>query len=380
MKKKTPIIQRFILVLILGILVYSCSGITKATDIFVKPTARELYLRNFDSPELVQIWEEQADLALKDSVLVLPPYSEQGKFFPGSFPVYSYNLALNPGEKVRVEIDKDPETLVFIDLFKQTTDSLVTYEPILSAEYGSNFLEEEISSPGIYKIVVQPEIKAVSPFKFRIETSPVYEFPVASYGNNAIQSLWGAERDGGRRTHEGIDIFASRGTPVVATTQGRVTRTGNKGLGGKQVWLRDNKRGLSLYYAHLDSIIATPGMRVSPGDTLGLVGNTGNARTTPPHLHFGIYRSFSGAVDPFPYVFQPENSTTAKLSQEELEDYLFISSGTANLRSGPSTKFSVLTQIQARDTIKVLGKTEDWYHIRSRGRASYIHEGLVKPL
>lgn len=58
--------------------------------------------------------------------------------------------------------------------------------------------------------------------------------------------------------------------------------------GGKVVWMRDEARGMSLYYAHLDSQHVAAGAYVRPGDTLGFVGKTGNARTTPPHLHFGI--------------------------------------------------------------------------------------------
>ena len=73
-------------------------------------------------------------------------------------------------------------------------------------------------------------------------------------------------------------------------------------LGGKVVWLRTTG-GASLYYAHLDSQLVRPGDRVAVGDTLGLVGNTGNARTTPPHLHFGIYSR--GPKDPLPYVREP---------------------------------------------------------------------------
>ena len=65
--------------------------------------------------------------------------------------------------------------------------------------------------------------------------------------------------------------------------------------------MRPTGRGLSLYYAHLDSQLARSGQSVRAGDTIGLMGNTGNARTTPPHLHFGIYSS-GGAINPLPFV------------------------------------------------------------------------------
>src|SRR5690606_29891858 len=145
------------------------------------------------------------------------------------------------------------------------------------------------------KVVIQPEIEASTPFRIKMRTQPVYQFPVAGAKNTSIQSFWGANRDGGRRSHEGIDIFAPRENPVIAVTDGYVTSTGERGQGRKQVWLRDQKRNPSLYYANLDSIANEGRRSVKTGDTLGFVGNTGNARTTPPHLHFGIYKGYRGA-------------------------------------------------------------------------------------
>ena len=72
-------------------------------------------------------------------------------------------------------------------------------------------------------------------------------------------------------------------------------------LGGKVVFMRPSGKNLSLYYAHLDSQIVETGQRVTTGQVLGLVGNTGNARTTPAHLHFGIAGG-KGWVNPLPYV------------------------------------------------------------------------------
>ena len=76
------------------------------------------------------------------------------------------------------------------------------------------------------------------------------------------------------------------------------------GIGGKHVWLSSGMLGIGgarYYYAHLDAFNVESGDSVSTGDVLGYVGNTGNARTTPPHLHFGIYTSF-GPVDPAPFL------------------------------------------------------------------------------
>lgn len=359
---------------------FSCSKIRKATDLITKPTAREEYKREFkDAPELFSLWNSQAEKALFDSISISLPYTEKGKFFPRSFPVYSYGVELQEGERLWVKTKTDSaDTKVFIDLYRKTGDSIPTFEHIESAETEKTVFTREIEEPGKYKILIQPEIEANSAFQIQIYSEPVYTFPVASKGNEAIQSGWGARRDGGRRSHEGVDIFAPRGTPVVAATEGVVTSTANKGLGGKQVWLRDRDRRNSLYYAHLDSIIAEEGMRVKPGDTLGLVGNTGNARTTPPHLHFGVYKGYRGAINPFPFVFQtekPKKSETGEFSSSTL-----LVQATANLRNSPTTESLVLEQAKKGDLLFFLGRTGDWYHIRKGEDSFFIHESLVSPL
>lgn len=132
-------------------------------------------------------------------------------------------------------------------------------------------------------------------------------FPVTGNKSN-VGSVWGDERDGGRRKHEGIDIFANKGTPVVAISDGYIEFVGNDNIGGKTVTLQPDDYEWEAYYAHLDQQYVINGQYVKKGQLLGTVGNTGNAKTTPPHLHFGIYMP-GGAVDPLPYV-----KTSPKLS------------------------------------------------------------------
>lgn len=123
--------------------------------------------------------------------------------------------------------------------------------------------------------------------------------PVSGVEPAGLVDSWGAAR-GGERSHEGIDIFAERGTPVTSTTRGVVGAVRERGLGGRQVWVRGP--GLeNHYYAHLDDWAEglAAGDVVLPGDLLGYVGDSGNARGTPPHLHYGIYGE-GGALDPLP--------------------------------------------------------------------------------
>ncbi|NNG21519.1 M23 family metallopeptidase [Telluria aromaticivorans] len=122
--------------------------------------------------------------------------------------------------------------------------------------------------------------------------------PVDGVRPKGLRDTWHAQRGGGRR-HEGIDIFAKRGTPVLAATEGIVLRTGTNRLGGQVVWML-GPGGQRHYYAHLDGFSdVVAGMRVEEGRVLGYVGNTGNAASTPPHLHYGVY-GVEGAVNPYP--------------------------------------------------------------------------------
>jgi len=165
-----------------------------------------------------------------------------------------------------------------------------------------------LSVPSLTRYILRVEAPPLSigSVALRIGSLPSLSvFPVDDRTESAVGSVWGDPRDGGRRLHEGIDVFAPRGTPLLAATGGIVERVRDRGLGGKQVWLRVPSLGLRLYYAHLDEQWVSNGEVLLAGDSLGTVGNTGNARTTPPHLHFGIYGP-GGAVNPLPYVRSAE--------------------------------------------------------------------------
>lgn len=123
--------------------------------------------------------------------------------------------------------------------------------------------------------------------------------PLQDVTKRQVADTWGAARGVGRR-HEGQDIFAPRGTPILSATNGYVYKIGENNLGGQTVSVIGSG-GRVYYYAHLDSY--APGLevgdRVSKRTVLGFVGTTGNAQGTPPHLHFGVY-TFTGAINPLP--------------------------------------------------------------------------------
>ncbi|HTI32612.1 MAG TPA: peptidoglycan DD-metalloendopeptidase family protein [Miltoncostaea sp.] len=127
-----------------------------------------------------------------------------------------------------------------------------------------------------------------------------YLFPVA--GPAQFTNDWGFARAGGR-SHEGIDLFAARDTPVVAVADGTLFNVGWNTLGGWRLWVRDTS-GNGFYYAHLDaySPAAVEGATVTRGTVLGYVGDTGDAQGTPTHLHFEIHPGGGGPVPPYPIV------------------------------------------------------------------------------
>jgi murein DD-endopeptidase MepM/ murein hydrolase activator NlpD len=128
-------------------------------------------------------------------------------------------------------------------------------------------------------------------------STPGVVCPVA--GNTWFTNTWGARRSGGR-THKGVDMMASTGTPLVAMDSGRIRMNWHY-AGGRQVYVYADS-GYFYYYAHLNGYAAglVNGQRVGKGQVIGYVGSTGNASV--PHLHLGMGPSSGAYVNPYPTV------------------------------------------------------------------------------
>jgi murein DD-endopeptidase MepM/ murein hydrolase activator NlpD len=137
-------------------------------------------------------------------------------------------------------------------------------------------------------------------------TAGGYVFPI--YGPSSFIDTFGADR-ADVSWHHGDDIFAPLGAPLLAVADGTLFSVGWNDIGGLRLWLRDGA-GNEFYYAHLSALStrAVDGAAVQAGDVIGFVGNTGDARGTPYHLHFEIhpvamlYLGYDGAVDPTRYL------------------------------------------------------------------------------
>jgi peptidoglycan LD-endopeptidase LytH len=120
---------------------------------------------------------------------------------------------------------------------------------------------------------------------------------------------------------------------------------------------------------------------VRVGDTLGLIGNTGNARTTAPHLHFGIYRRGEGAVDPYPFVYEiPDTIPTLTADTSALGSWVRVRTSTAVLRARPLDTATVVATLERWMPARLLGATGSWQRIElSDGLAGFVPAGRTEP-
>ncbi|GAA0878246.1 hypothetical protein GCM10009119_12140 [Algoriphagus jejuensis] len=362
----------------IGLLFTSCNN--RPLRIFQSNSARTNYLNalrsaGIDRTKIGRDWHSSAEQALLDAPILEIPASIQGSFKSKSIEARAWTIELEQGATVSVAVRWDA---------RDSSDLIIDFlagpdwEALESFASQNNTVNLEASRSGQYLIRIQPELLGEGNYQVKVSGTPTYAvFPVQGKNSRAIQSVWGDIRDGGKRSHEGVDIFASRGTPVLAPVAGVVTAVRDRGLGGKQVWLFDRTRNWRLYFAHLDSQLVNQQQVVKPGDTLGLVGNTGNARTTAPHLHFGIYQN--GAINPYPAIkdtFEP----APELNPESPPRVMKVKVTKANLRTGPSLRSEVRTTLALETPVFVDAATAEWYQVRTlQGIVGFLSKSGLTP-
>ena len=342
------------------------------------PTAYDRYARSLTdaglaSTALGRDWLLASDSALRAPMQIALPFRETGVYSRSEARAIAYQVSLTDGQLFTATIRAEGLPLqFFVDLFEQTGDTAKPFEHQATADSVANVgawsefvMQFEARRTGDYVLRLQPELLRDGRYDLTLLVGPSLAFPVEGGNNRSVQSFFGQDRDAGQRRHHGIDIFAPKGTPVLAATDGFVRSISPNNLGGNVVWLTDPLRQQTLYYAHLDRHHVGAGQEVRVGDTLGFVGNTGNARGTRPHLHFGIYRRGRGPVDPYPFV----RVVTAEPAVVAADTSRLGASGRTTvagnvLRGSPDTRGDTLRRVTRNTRVQVVAATGRWYRVQ----------------
>ena len=317
-----------------AVAVISISCNVTVNQIFGKKTPHEKYGDKVEETSLGQQWLAVSKDALNKPLTIKLPYRHLGYFQIDKPRALALEFKATRGERINFDLIKKTGTgfVVYADLFRQNASGV---SHLLAADTTVNNFSIDISETGSYILRLQPELYRTGEYSLAASVAPSLGFPVT--GNRAkVSSFWGDPRDGGQRRHEGIDIFAPKLTPAIAAADGYVSGVTDGGIGGKTVWLNVAGKNIHLYYAHLDRQLVRDGQVVKKGDTLGLIGNTGNAKYTAPHLHFGIYTP-DGPVDPFPFVNKIVKTAPALAAKEFTPHSKLSPSGNAKNALKPNT-------------------------------------------
>lgn len=357
----------------------ACTGVGPTANLFKPSSPHEQYGQSLKEAKLDRTalgldWLAAGERALRDSLKITIPYRESGYFSANKAFAVGYRLDAQRGDRflIKVETQGVKQAQVFIDVFSLDDRNRLSLTAASKAD--TNVLTWEPRKTQSYLIRIQPELLRSGSYTINVTREPALAFPVKGRDSRQISSYFGAVRDGGRRRHEGVDIFAPKGTPALASVDGIITGVGTNTLGGNVAFLTDNDRNIRLYYAHLDRWNVSNGQHVSVGDTVGFVGNTGNARTTGPHLHFGIYGFTDGATDPLPYIRLgrgPAKQTLLPLSR--LGDTIRVSALKSAVRLAPHSDSPVLRELPKSSALTIVGGTEAWLRVElPDGLTGYI--------
>ena len=348
-------------------------------------------------------WVAAGEAALDQPAVVELPFEERSILDPRDPEALGYEFPVSRGRAVTISMETEVEAY-FADLFRvEQTDDETQRELVLVASRpeGDSRIRFEPRRDGRYLLRIQPELLRGGRVAVRIAATASLAFPVEGADPGDIWSFYGDSRDGGFRKHEGVDIFAPRGTHLLAASDSVVARVGERDRGGNVITLYDEERDLLLYYAHLEEQLVEQGQRVSRGDVIGTMGNTGNAITTPPHLHIGIYQGgWRNDVDPWDYFVNPPRTrpdppryadltgqwlatTTEIRLQREIAAPAaeprwvnrnpLLRPGEAADTTQPSPRSGAGEQalrLAAGEAVQVLGSAEDLLRVRTAGGAA----------
>lgn len=365
------------------ILMFSSCSQNGPAGLFKKASPHEQYASKLRDAGLTQTalgrqWLGAAEGCLEKPLTVSTPYKETGYFPANQVSATALRFQATKGTRIDINFNKKPMKgfTVYIDLWEDRDDQdkrLLAY----ADTNGTPFHHEVNDNDAFYILRLQPELLSGGEYTLTITSGPSLAFPVP---NGKMQSFWGAARDAGTRQHEGIDIFAPRNSPALAAADGVIRRVGTNKLGGNIVFLQPHKKNYSIYYAHLDTQLVVAGQTVSVGDTLGLVGDTGNARGGAPHLHLGLYGN-GGAIDPFHYINPVITKPAAISSDLSLLGKASRTSALTKLLEGPSKSSTSITSLPSNTFVHILSASAAWYKVAlPDGREGFLPSNHIRNL
>lgn len=349
-----------------------------------KRTAHETYTGSLraaglEAHAMGRLWIDASAAALTGPQDVTLPVRETGYFDPAKPSAVAYRFDLPRGRALDIDVifESSRPGQLFVDLFSVREDGT---DGVASVETGATSMRYVSLRDGAYVLRLQPELLAGGRYTIVQRTGASLRFPVEGVGERSIQSIFGDARDGGRRDHHGVDIFAPRGTPVVAAADGVIRSVSTTEIGGRVIWLSNATSSQSIYYAHLNDWAVTSGQRVAAGDVIGFVGNTGNARTTPPHLHFGVYSG--GPVDPLPFIRAADRVPPAPSAPPALlGKWAKVGRTAAPLRSGASRSSASVAMLGPATAVEVTAASGAAYRVAlPDGRQGYVDARAIAPL
>ena len=306
-------------------------------------------------------WFRAADAVLSNPVNINIPFKEQGYFAAELPKAVGLRFTARRGERLSITVNKKSVTpfALYVELWRSPSPntSLKLLESMDTAQSSFTYDVEEDQS---FILRIQPELGISGEYTVTIQNGPSLAFPV-QVNKQVISSFWGADRDGGSRRHEGVDIFAPKGTPLLAAADGIITRVEETNIGGKVVWMRPEGKNYTLYYAHLDEQLAEQGRKVRSGDVIGKVGNTGNAMTTGPHLHFGIYAQ-GGAIDPLLFIQPSQKNVPAITADINNIGTTMKTASTVKAFIAPGTT-AVSINLEKNIPLKIDAANASWYKV-----------------